>query len=264
MSGRERSIRVGNVSFLNAVPLVEGLAERPGFEVASDVPSVLADRLAAGEYDVGLIPVIEVFRGNGYRIVPNIAIACFGVAWTVKLFSRVPLEGVRRVALDTNSRTSAALARVLLAERYGIEPVYVNAATTDATPDADAYLVIGDPAMRRQPNRETVLDLGEAWTAWTGLPFVFAVWAVRPDAESDAVVKALTEAKAQGLRHIERIAEREGRRRGFAPERCRTYLRDIISYDLKPDHLKGLRRYLELVRQHGLLGAGSDPEELLL
>lgn len=254
-----RPIRVGNVSFLNAVPLVEGLSERRGFVVISDVPSALADGLARGEYDVGLIPSIEVFRQEGYRIVPGIAIACFGTAWTVKLFSRVPLERVRRVALDANSRTSSVLVRLLLEERYGLGPEYVSASF-----DADAFLLIGDPAMRYQPKGEIALDLGEMWTLWTGLPFVFALWAVRPDAEADPIVEALTDAKRHGLRHLDAIAFREAQRRGFPPELCRTYLRDVLSYDLETEHLKGLRRYLELARKNGLLPEGPDPEDLLL
>jgi chorismate dehydratase len=174
------------------------------------------------------------------------------------------LEGIRHVALDANSRTSAALVRVLLAERYGLEPEYVTVPPSGTTSPGDAVLLIGDPAMRRQREGESALDLGEAWTEWTGLPFVFAVWAVRPDVATGAIVEALTEAKRRGLRAITEIAQREARRRGFPPDVCLTYLREVISYDLTTEHLKGLRRFLEFARKYDLLGEGPDPEELLL
>src|SRR3954471_7309504 len=117
------TIRVGAVNYLNTKPLVEGLAESaPDIDLSFDLPSSLADQLAAGDIDVGLIPVIEYFRGGNYTFVPNIAIASRGPVLSVTLFSRVPLAEVRSVALDEGSRTSAALTQIILRKRYGVRP----------------------------------------------------------------------------------------------------------------------------------------------
>src|SRR5262249_48829934 len=148
-----------------------------------DLPSRLADQLAAGELDVALIPVIEYFRGRDYRIVPDIAITTRGPALSVTLFSRVPWAEIRRVALDEGSRTSATLAQVLLHYRHAIRPEVVPL-PIDAEPettDADAVLLIGDRAMKAcLPGFRFAYDLGQEWQDWTSLPFVYAVWAVRP------------------------------------------------------------------------------------
>ena len=117
-------LRVGAVNYLNTKPLIERLTEfAPDIELSLDLPSRLADQLAAGELDVGLIPVVEFFRGDGYSFVPNIAIASRGPVLSVTLFSRVPWAEIRRVALDEGSRTSAALTQILLRKRYGVHPV---------------------------------------------------------------------------------------------------------------------------------------------
>src|SRR5262249_8059825 len=156
-----------------------------------------------------LIPVIEYFRAGAYTVVPNIAIASRGPVLSVTLFSRVAWPDIRRVALDDGSRTSAALAQVLLRNRHGARPEVVplplDRSAEDA--DADAVLLIGDRAMRAcLPGFDHAFDLGQEWHDWTGLPFVYAVWAVRPGVDLGGVPAALAEAKRRGLARAGRIA----------------------------------------------------------
>src|SRR5205085_5751585 len=166
----------------------------PEAELVLDVPSRLADQLAAGELDVALIPVIEYFRAGSYTVVPNIAIATRGPVLSVTLFSRVPWPEIRRVALDEGSRTSAALAQILLRQRYGVRPALVPLPLERAAEDveADAVLLIGDRAMRAcLPGFAHAYDLGQEWHDWTGLPSVYAFWAGREGAELGPVADAL-------------------------------------------------------------------------
>ena len=140
-------MRIGAVSYLNTKPLVYGLAElAPQHELVFDLPSRLADDLAAGRLDVALIPSIEFFKNPTYTIISDACIACRGPVRSVKLFSRVPPTDIRTLALDEGSRTSAALVRILLRKRFGIEPTFVPL-PIDARPEsvaADALLLIGD------------------------------------------------------------------------------------------------------------------------
>ncbi len=209
------AIRVGAVNYLNTKPLIyelESLA--PNIELALEVPSRLADQLSEGKLDVALIPVIEYFRAGPYTVVPNIAIASRGPVLSVTLFSRVPWTGIRRVALDEGSRTSAALVQILLRHRYGVDAEVVPLpldAPADGRPsemDADAVLLIGDRAMRAcLPGFAHAFDLGQEWHDWTGLPFVYAVWAVREGADLGGVARALVEAKRRGCSSIGQIAQ---------------------------------------------------------
>ena len=140
--------RIGAVSYLNTKPLVHGLAAR-GVAVRYDLPSRLADQLAAARLDVALIPIVELFRHPGYRIVSDACIACRGPVMSVKLFFRTPPDRVASLAIDEGSRTSVALARILLAERHGVrprlEPLPIDAGLGDTR--ADAVLLIGDRAL---------------------------------------------------------------------------------------------------------------------
>src|SRR4051794_9126667 len=178
-----KAVRIGAVNYLNTKPLICDLEElAPSAELVLEVPSRLADLLAAGQLEVALIPVIEYFRAGTYSIVPDLSIASRGPVLSVTLFSRLPWPQIRRVALDEGSRTSAALTQVLLRKRYGVRPELVplplDRAAEDA--DADAVLLIGDRAMRAcLPGFAHAYDLGQEWHDWTGLPFVYAVWAVR-------------------------------------------------------------------------------------
>jgi len=170
---------VGAVTYLNSRPLYDCLPElASNVELVVDLPSRLAAGLAAGRLDVALVPSIESFRTPGYTIVSDACVACNGPVWSIKLFSRVPVEQIRTLALDEGSLTSAALVRILLAERFGktpeLEQLPIGCSLEDSP--ADAVLLIGDRAIRPASRQfKLVWDLGEEWSQWTGLPFVFAM-----------------------------------------------------------------------------------------
>ena len=253
-------IRIGAVSYLNTKPLVYELeALAPQAELILDYPSRLADQLARGDLDVALIPMIEYFRAGTYRLVPNIAIASNGPVLSVTLFSRTPWSEIRRVALDEGSRTSAALTQVLLRKKYGVQPelcpLPLDLPAEDA--DADAVLLIGDRAMQAcLPGFRYAFDLGQEWHDWTGLPFVYAAWAVREGVDLGSVLDALQEAKRRGLDNIGPIAAREAPSLQLDAGFCRRYLANIIRFDLGPRELTGLRHYYQLASELGLARRG--------
>src|SRR4051794_40437418 len=229
-------LRVGAVSYLNAKPLYYGLAGRvPEVSLVMDVPSRLADRLAAGELDVALIPSVEYLRGaaSGYEIVPDLAIAARGAVRSVKLFCRVPFGRIGRLALDAGSRTSQALARVWLDAAHGVRPARVEELPVGVPIEestADAVLLIGDRAMTVGHGPfHAVVDLAEAWRSMTGLPFVFALWVVRPGLDLGDLPDALTLCRAEGLAHADRLAAENGPRLGLDVATCYDYLTKALS-----------------------------------
>ena len=254
------TIRVGAVNYLNTKPLVHELeAIAPNVDLVLDVPSRLADDLRAGRLDVALIPAIEYFRAGTYSIVPNIAIATRGPVLSVTLFSKTPWGGIRRVALDEGSRTSAALAQILLRKRYGVKPDIVplpmDARAEDS--DADAVLLIGDRAMQScLPGFAHAFDLGQEWHDWTGLPFVFAFWAVREGVDLGNVADALLEAKRRGCDRTGIIAHEEAPKLGLDAGFCRRYLASILHFDLGPREQAGLHHYYMLACELGLAPRG--------
>jgi chorismate dehydratase len=258
----ETRIRIGAVNYLNTKPLIHDLEDlAPDAELVLDVPSRLADRLELGELDVALIPVIEYFRAGTYSIVPNIAIAGNGPVLSVTLFSRKPWTEIRRVALDEGSRTSATLAQILLRRRYGISPEIVSLPMDRNAEevDADGVLLIGDRAMRAcLPGFAHAFDLGQEWHDWAGLPFVYAVWAVRPDVDLGPVARALTEAKERGRAQIGPIAAREAPLLGLDAGFCRRYLANIIRFDLGPREQAGLHHFYMLACELGLARKGVN------
>jgi chorismate dehydratase len=256
------SVRIGAVNYLNTKPLIHDLdLLAPHAELLLDVPSRLADLLAEGRLDVALIPAIEYFRAGSYTIVPGLSIASRGPVLSVTLFSRVPWEDIRRVALDTGSRTSAVLTQVLLRARHGVAvdvvPLPPDAAAEAA--DADAVLLIGDRAMRAcLPGFEFAYDLGQQWHDWTDLPFVYAFWAVRAGANLGPVEAALHEAYRRGRRCVGSIAHREAPRLGLDAGFCRRYLETVIHFDLGARELAGLLRYYQLACDLGLAPPGVN------
>jgi chorismate dehydratase len=256
-------IHVGAVSYLNAKPLYYGLCDiLSEVRLTMDVPSRLAEKLAAGELDVALIPSVEYLRGvnRGYEIIPGFAIAARGPVRSVKLFSRVPWESVNRLALDAGSRTSQVLARIWLDTAHGVRPPLVEelplgVSALEST--ADAVLVIGDRAMRvpHESFRE-VVDLGEAWHRLTGLPFVFAFWVARGGVDLGELPAALEQSRARGLAAAGKLAQMHGQRLGLEFTTCYDYLTRILSYDLGEPELAGLRRFAAMAARLGLAPEG--------
>jgi chorismate dehydratase len=254
-------MRIGAVSYLNTKPLIYRLAElAPQHELVLDLPSRLADDLAAGELDVALIPSIEFFQNPDYTIVSDACIACRGPVRSVKLFSRVPLQAIRTLALDEGSRTSVALVRILLRERFGLAP-QLDPFPIDARPeaiDADALLMIGDRAMRPPQGRFVAeWDLGDVWCRWSELPFVFAMWVARQGSGfgvqgSEGVVAELAALLGQtrdlGVDNVEEIAAAEHAAVGLSYDECLTYLRDHLHFYLGTGEMAGLRMF----REHAL------------
>lgn len=247
-------LRVCAVSFLNTCPLVWGLQYGPQqglFDLSFEIPSVCADRLAAGTADIGLVPVIEA-RRQGLEFVPGLGIACNGPVRSILLVSHVPAPQIRTVAVDSSSRTSVALAEVVLHERFGVTPQLItHAPQLDAMLNsADAALLIGDPALRFHPDELPyhVYDLGQEWKWMTGLPMVFAVWAARSGVVDPEVMAALHASYDFGQEKMEEIIARESVSRGFTEELVRQYLTNYIHFSLTPEFVKGMQRFLESAR----------------
>src|SRR5213596_2038238 len=178
-SSSTQIIRIGSVSYLNAKPLIYGLEDQDDLSLILDVPSKLLPGLREKRFDIALLPVIDYQRLENLNIVPSGGIGCDGPTLTVRIFSRVPIERIKTLACDTDSHTSVALARIILAEQFAIHPQLVDLLKDDDRP-AEARLLIGDKVVCEEPpGFEHQLDLGSAWKNLSGLPFVFAVWTAR-------------------------------------------------------------------------------------
>jgi len=190
-----------------------------------------------------------------YELAPGLAIATGGEVLTVRLYYRESLDAVRSVALDTSSRTSVALLRILLRERYGFEPVWVDAKPnlTAMLEVADAALLIGDPVFEQLDSEVPSIDLGSEWVEHTGLPFVFAFWAGRGGALSADALIGLEQAKRDGLAHIDEIARAHADTWGGDAEIYARYLRENIRFDLGEDEAEGLRLFYGKAKEHGLI-----------
>ena len=263
----ETDLRIGAVSYLNSKPLVEGLSEfLPGTDIQLDFPSRLADSLVSGRLDVALIPSIEYFRGENYEIISDACVSAHGPVLSVKLYTRVPWGDIKSLSLDEGSRTSATLARIMLAERHGVfprlEPLPLNHRTDDTT--ADAILLIGDRAI--QPPAEKFLatwDLGEEWYSWTGLPFVFAMWVASDTSRisSTAIEKvevALCQARDNGVSKLYQIAEREAPLLGLSLPVTTRYLTHNLQFHLGSAERCGLKTFYNLASSLGLAPKGVE------
>jgi chorismate dehydratase len=247
------TIRIGSVSFLNAKPLIDGLEEVAGLDLKLDVPSRLLDGLLDGRYDVALLPVIDYQRMPGLRLLTSGGIGSDGATLTVRIFSPVPIEQIRTLACDTDSHTSVALARIILAERYHIRPEFIPLDRLDAT-DCTARLLIGDKVVCDEPKHLThQLDLGEAWKQHTGLPFLFAAWMARADAPLGDLPRQLRDAKERGKSHIEQIIARFAVPRGWPAEIAREYLTERLHFDIGPSQIEAVRLFHSLAFKHGLI-----------
>ena len=260
--------RLGSVNYLNCRPLVHGLGgdDDPDFTLRFDPPSLCAALLDAGEIDLGLIPTIAYGDRPGDCIVPGVAIASDGPVASVALFTRTPVSSIRSIALDTSSRTSVALTRILCARRFGISPVFAPHAPDLAAMlgEHDAALLIGDPALlgdHRAMSTGDVekIDLGQVWTEMTGLPFVWAFWAGRADGLSAAAVRRLQDTKDAGVRISDALADAYVAGTPQYRDLARQYLRENIRFDLTERMLDGLRTYYREAASLGLIASAPEP-----
>ncbi|WP_371479944.1 menaquinone biosynthetic enzyme MqnA/MqnD family protein [Kitasatospora sp. NBC_00315] len=254
--------RVGHIQFLNCVPLYWGLARTGALldlDLTKDTPEKLSDRLVAGSLDIGPITCVEYLRhADELVVLPDIAVGSDGPVMSCVIVSKVPLAELdgRRVALGSTSRTSVRLARLLLEEREGVRPEYFS-----CPPDldamlarADAAVLIGDPALRaslEQAPRQglAVHDLGEMWKDWTGLPFVFAVWAARrefvesrPEAVA-AVHRAFLESRDLSLAEAGQVAEQAARWEAFDAALLERYFSEALDFSLGERQLAGIAEF---------------------
>lgn len=251
-------VRLGAVGYLNARPLTFDLDRSARFDLRYDVPSKCAELLHAGAIDLGMIPSIEYLRRPGYRIVPDLAIASRGPVASVLLFTSKAIGDVRSIAMDTSSRTSVALVRVLCARRFGIAP-----ALEPLGPDlpvmlrrCDAALVIGDNALFASSHVDRI-DVGAEWTEMTGLPFVWAFWAGPAGAVSAADVDALQEARNKGVSRSADIAEAYYPHTPARQPVAVRYLRDNIKYHLAQDERAALELFYRYAVEAGVMPAAA-------
>ena len=254
-----QKFRIASVSFLNARPLIEGLDGDPAVELALDVPSRLLDGLRENRYDVALLPVIDYQRLDDLTIIPAGGIGSDGETLTVRVFSRVPIPQVETLACDPDSHTSVALARIVLARRYGLRPEFIDLRRASDSPP-EARLLIGDKVVCDEPwGFAHQLDLGAEWKALTGLPFVFAAWMARSDVDHERLFELLERAKHQGQAKIDSIIEAHGVPRGWPRELAHRYLTHHLTFDVGDRELGAIRLFHRYAAEEVII---SQPREL--
>jgi chorismate dehydratase len=266
-------MRVGRIPYINCYPVYgaidRGLVDLPA-EMVSATAADLNDLLAAGELDVSVVSAVEYARNAGaYHLLPELAISCDGPVHSVQLFSRRPVEelGGASVLRTSSSRTSVLLLELLCRHRWGVAPRFatVRAEPADLAALAqfphEAVLVIGDAALELAAGHHypVQVDLGLAWREWTGLPFVFAVWAARRSSDPDRVREVharLLESRAWGLAHLDLLADQAWATTRIERSICRAYL-DDLDYGFSYRHLAGLTDFFRRLAQDGLVPDGS-------
>ncbi len=261
-----RPLRVGSVPYLVGRPLDCGLEHEPGVRLEHDVPARLVERLRAGDLDVALVSSIELFRRPGYRYLDGLAVSAAGPVHSVQVFLRKPVDEVRSVALDPSSRTAATLVRVLLAERSAGAPEFreVPAGQDPRDAEADAWLRIGDPAMREtyEPNARATFNPSEAWTARTGHPFVFAPWIVRPGVDVTPHLAAFQRARERGRRRLSEFAAQGAADHGVPARAYAHYFFEQLDYEPGDEMRAALRAFRDRAATLGLCEASHDPEPI--
>ena len=256
--GGDKPLRIGIVDYLNSRPLAWSfLAGRriEGVEASFLSPARVSERLAAGKLDVGLIPTIELQRIEKLSVIPDLCVAATREVRSVLLLCRVEPRAIRRLALDENSRTSVALVTILLRDLYEIDPETVTVAPNISTmlDNADAALLIGDPALSVDRTQYRVLDLAAEWRRMTGRPFVFAVWAVRHGVDLGSNIDIFRLSLERGLDNIDQLARDAAQEQSLVEADVREYLSENLSYRLRREELEGLHEFFKRAYDHGLI-----------
>jgi len=256
--------KIAASSYLNSAPLCYSFVkgqQRDSCRFFSDrAPSRCADMLRAGEVSAALIPVIEYQRIADLLIAPNVAVASKKSVRSVVLASRVPIEEATSIALDTCSRTSTVLIKIILSRFYNRAPRYTPSAPdiSQMLESNDAALIIGDPAIKIDRSALYVYDMADEWRKHTGLPFVFAFWAVRADARLKPDQVDFEAAKREGIEHLNEIAAEYAANLGEPEDSLLDYLTNNINLELDRENLEGLSLYYRLALECGLIGEIKD------
>jgi len=260
-----RRLRISAISYLNTAPLMwdfeHGSAGRH-FDISYTLPSACARSLQEGSADIGIIPAAAYTQIPGLAVLPGVAIASRRPVRSILLVSKVPLEKIRTVALDTSSMTSVALTRVIFEKWLGggrtFSPMAPN--IEEMLGSHDAGLVIGDPALQIDRSRYFTLDLAEEWIRYTGKPFVFAFWGVREQALREVVpspdlATIFEHSRDHGLEpaSLDHITREWAPRLGLKEQDVRSYLTENIHYQLDPAFLEGLRLFYRYAAEIGAL-----------
>lgn len=253
-------MRIGVVAYTNTLPLAAGLeAYLPGAILVRDTPARIASALEAGGLDVGLVPVAALAGEPSWSVVPGLGIAAEGPVRSVLLLSRVAPSRIETLIDDPASRTSNVLARLWLAHRHGVRPRPVEG---PGRPEerlrlGDATVAIGDQALYWNGSAAETIDLGGAWTEWTGLPFVFAVWA-GPGAGAPGLAQALHRTFEANAERLEVLAREAAPGDPARRDLIESYLRHSIRFRLGPAEDRGLARFLELGVEAGHFGRSAE------
>jgi chorismate dehydratase len=284
----KKKLRVSVVEYLNTAPLVWGFTDGPlagKYDLSFAVPSQCAEAVRRGQADIGIIPAVEYQRMDNVAALPGMAIAAKREVRSLLVVSKKPIDMAKRIALDTSSRSTAALVRILSKHHWGISPVFVDAAPapSEMLQHADAALVIGDPALRISlkmealsskalarggeeccqgepedmpvPGFETlfVYDVTHQWREMTGKPAVLAIWVGHREVLTPEVLADFLASKQYGLQHVGEIAEAASIKLDLPPAALERYLTENINFDLDADNLAGLQLYFEKAEALGLI-----------
>ncbi|MBI3663571.1 MAG: menaquinone biosynthesis protein [Acidobacteria bacterium] len=286
-------LRISIVEYLNTAPLVWGFTDGPQrgkYELEFTVPSQCAEALRQGTADVAIIPAVEYQRMDHVVVLPGMAVAAKGPVRSILVIAKKPIELAKKVALDTSSRSSQALVRLLCRERWGISPEFVPAAPepTAMLDQADAALVIGDPALRVAvkmdelaarrasdgtccggdpndlpvPGHESlfVYDVAHEWREMTGLPCVLAIWVARRGVVTPEVMADFVASKEYGMARLPEIAEGAEAKLKMPADALENYLRNNIDFSLDEENLAGLELYFRKCAEAGLIARAKAVE----
>ena len=260
-------LRISIVEYLNTAPLVWGFTNGPlrgKYELSFTVPSQCAEALRSGDADVALIPAIEYQRIDDVIALPGMAIAAKNEVRSILVVAKCPVERASRVALDTSSRSSVALVRLLCRHRWRIEPEFLDAKpdVTAMLDDADAALVIGDPALRVALELQRTLpdypvvylyDVAYEWREMTGKPCVLALWVARRTAVTPELVADFLASKEYGMSRIDEIADAAAKKLELPAAELAAYLRENVDFSLDAENQAGLALYYDLCAEAGLI-----------
>lgn len=254
----QRRIPVGCVSYLNSIPLIDGLHDSPDLDVRFDVPSRLLTDLEDGSVDIALCPVIDFqYARVPLEIVGVGGIGCDGPTMTVCIYSRVPIEEVTCVHADTDSHTSVALMKVIFNDVYGLQPEVIDFTASErlASELPETLLLIGDKVVTDSPSEVDYpyqIDLGQAWKESTGLPFVFAVWMTRPDCQLGELPAKLDRQRLGNAQIIDDIVARYAADRGWPADMATEYLGHRLKYGIAEPQYEAMQLFWNKVHQLGI------------